>query len=363
MSISSRSLLLLLAALTFITTVPALAQENRLLHAILVKVNGNRITQADLDEVAEYLFGKYFPGRPFNTIRREEVDELSGKAMQELIRINLILDEVEKRDIEIDDERKQRFYRIMKIDPVTASRTLKRMADADAAFDKLMSLDGKSYTKPGPKEIRDFWNKNKDSLFITQRRVKVRHIFLNSQLGDPGVLKKQADMLRDNLDKTPLNERTTKFAKFAEEFSQGRFRSLGGLLLIGNDDEGWFNQDFPNRGRDADEIFPEAMVRAIRGLRNPGDMSDVVQSEKGFHLLYLEDAKGGEQIPFSKAQTYIEWNLTEIARRQYQYQWMKRKMETSVVTWNDGTAYPIDRILPSKPNEDSQQNALRNAIQ
>lgn len=338
--------------------------NRRLLHAILVVVNGHRVTQGDLDEAAEYIFKRAFPGRPFSTLMHDEAEELSARAMQELIRVNLIIDESEKQKLELDRERKDRYYRIMKVDPATANTTVRRFVEADAIFEKIMSLDGKGYAKPGPKEIRDFWLKHKDTLFVTQRRVKVRHLFLDTAFGEPKLLKSQMEMMRGKLLQTPMPDRVTLFGKMAEEFSQGRFRSEGGLLLIGGDPDGWFNQDFPNRGRNTDEIFPEAMVRGVRGLQAAGDLGDVIQSEKGFHLLLLEAAKGGEQVPFGTAQTYIEWHLNEIAKRQYQTKWMKRKLETSAVTWNDGTPYPQDRILsPNKDDEKTGEDAIRRQLQ
>lgn len=315
-------------------------------HAVLVAVNGVKITQEDLDLAAEFIFKQQYPNRSLSSILEDEADALSETALRELIKSQLIKDEAEKMKLSVSLSELEEIMRKNGLDPRAPNPMGKRFTEADLLFDMICRELGLYPVKPGPREIRAFYEKHQRDIFQTKRLVQVRHIYVDATTTSVESARSQAEMLHRLISTQPPERRSEFFANTAKEFSQDRFRSEGGLLRLSNDPEGWFNQEFPNRGPGGKPLLPEPMVRGIRKLVHPGDLSPVIQSENGFHILYLEQAKGGEQIPFLKAQHSIVRHLMEKNRRERLDKWLREKLAKSNVIWHDGDPFPPEKILP-----------------
>lgn len=340
-------LLLLLPALCFAEDVPS----SSLQHAILVSVNGRKITRRDLDDMGLLLFTINFPDRPKDEVTEEELDQLSTTALRELIILNLVEDEHEKinadkderNNITIKDGEIMENVHDLGIQEHLGIPLSLRFAKSQITFNQFLAQTGTVFT-PTPRIINNFYNAHKSDVFTTERMVQVRHIFIPLDTDASTISKKQAHMLYDELRKMDLAKRARMFPEMAKEFSQGRFKSKGGLISLSSDGESWFPQNHAFKMSDGSTFFPEGMLRGIRALAEQGDVQ-LSKSTAGWHILYLDQVKGGKIIPLSRARKLVEDYLLQESIERVKINWLDRKSAKSNIIWHDGDPFPREKIL------------------
>ncbi len=129
-------------------------------------------------------------------------------------------------------------------------------------------------SRPTPKEVRKFFNSfPKDSIPSFETEVEVGHI-----VKIPGVNKVQKQKIKDRLEE--LKQRAVN----GEDFGQlAKTHSEDYASAKENGELGWLS-----RGSSVPEF--EAAVFRLK----PGELSKVVESEYGFHLIKLNDRRGNE---------------------------------------------------------------------
>lgn len=318
-------------------------------HAILVNVNSRKITRKDLNDMGAILFRMNFPDRPMEEVTEKEIAALSASALRELVIMNLVEDEVKtlnsddkpENDIDVDSEMVARQVSLLGLDKLIGKPLTMRFAKSRIMLDRILMSRGMTMNS-SPRSIINFYNKHRRDIFVTRRMVKVRHIFLSEDALSPDTTKKQASMLYDELKKMPQDKRYVMFPKMAKDFSQDRFKANGGLLDFGNG--GWFPQDHDFVNASGVALFPEGMLRGIRSLTAKGDVK-LSKSANGWHILMLEDAKGGRSISIRRARTFIEDFLSQRKVSLYKINWLGGKVDRSEVIWNDGDKFPREKIL------------------
>jgi len=120
------------------------------------------------------------------------------------------------------------------------------------------------------KEVKDFYETYKDSIPDQPESMKLSHILLEIKAGQNTLdaLKKKAEMVLD------LAKRGEDFANLAEKYSDDPSGKNGGDL-------GFFKKG------DMIEKF-EKVAFAL----NPGEISDLVETEFGYHVIKVEEKKG-----------------------------------------------------------------------
>ncbi len=338
----------------------------QLQHAILVNVNSNKITRKNLDDMGLLLFRLNFPDRPLEEVTEKEVAALSAGALRELIIIDLVEDEVNilnsdsdaTNDVRVTSEEVSDQVNRMGLTKFIAKPLTMRFAKSQISMDIILQRRGMSATC-APREVLNFYKNHRDDIFVTRRMVKVRHIFLAQDTITPELTKKQAAMLYDELNKLSLDKRAEMFPKMAKNFSQDRFKEKGGLLNVGSD--GWFPQDYEFKMQNGKSVFPDGMLRGVRSLTGKGDVK-LSKSESGWHILYLEDVKGGVVIPIRKARKYIENFLSQRKVDIFKANWLGDKVDRSNVIWNDGDKFPRDKIV-MQPEATQGMEFMRMRIQ
>ena len=319
-------------------------------HAILVNVNSRKVTRNDLDDMARLLFHINFPDRSIEEISDSELDHVSANAMRELIVMNLVEEEVEKRAAESDTRTHIRLssenimghVRALGIEKFLARPLTLRLAKSQLAMNHILSQFGGGNFTPSPRQILHLYNEHREDVFVTRRMVNVRHILIPESSFSPELSKKQASMLFDELSEMSAERRKQMFPEMARKFSQDRFRNTGGLLEVG--EGGWFPQDFDFRMPDGSAFFPEGMLKAIRTLGEIGDVR-MGKSDTGWHLVLREGARGGEAIPFNRVRRLIEDYLSQEAVDAVKIRWLDNVTKRSNIIWNDGDPFPRDKIL------------------
>ncbi|MGL5335448.1 MAG: peptidylprolyl isomerase [Enterovibrio sp.] len=126
-------------------------------------------------------------------------------------------------------------------------------------------------------EVKEYYQTNKANYTSTPQR-KIRHILIQGADG-----KAQAQAILQQL------KEGADFATLAQEKSQDTFSAKRGGELD------WFEKG----------VVDPAVEQSAFALENKGDLSDVVQSEFGYHIIKLDDFKLAEVAPFEQVKDEI----------------------------------------------------------
>ncbi len=328
-------------------------QNAQLAHAIFVKVNGQTITQEQVVEAVHYLVKREYNGvMP----RDEEVlEKLQDAAVRDLVRSLMIQSEAHKLGLKFRGNMKYLIQRQgLKQEEVTP--VIRRLLTADDIFEDIMMASGTPLRDPSPKEIKDFYLKNREE-FKPNSFIVVRTIFLALDGKRPqSFFKAQGEEMLAQIEAVqPVTKRTEAFAKLAKEKSEDIFAKFGGLLT-GESTEKWIPKAFQNQNPDGSPIFPPVMAEEIRKLNKPGETRMAI-SDDGVHLLYCEDVQGGKEMTWQEASRIIEFILKERTRNKSLRQWISEIYDRSDVRWHDGTEFDKEQLTkPLLPSEMGPQD-------
>jgi len=151
-----------------------------------------------------------------------------------------------------------------------------------------------------PEQIKEYYDQNA-ARFKTQEERRAAHILIklpdNAKPADKDAAKKKAEEVLAEVRKNPAS-----FAELAKKYSgdPGSAAQGGELGLLG---KGATVPPFEN---------------ALFALKQPGDISDVVQSDFGFHIIKLEEVKGGGVQPLEAVKPELEREVrTQLANKKY----------------------------------------------
>ena len=360
----------IIATITLTSTAYAQQQQqnNQFLdHAILVNVNDKKITRSQLDAIGMLLFKMHFPNRDEKSINEAELEELSANALKELIIMCLTEDEMQilndddddLNDIEITSEDIDRQIKNLNIKDLSITPIIERYAKSRVIKNKII-YGSKSGMDPSPRDIKTFYLKNRKTVFTEQRMVRIRELFLSSDSSNADIAKKQAYMLYNTLKKSSTRKRLTLFPQMAKEFSQDMFKKNGGLIPTGTPGN-FMAQDSEFKRQDGRLVFPQPMIDAIYELNSQGDIM-ITKSDRGWHILLLDAIKGGRKIPISKCRAIIENFLADENFEDAYHDWLITKVKKSRIAWNDGTEFPLNKIV-ARPKREEQLRYLRAQLQ
>lgn len=161
-------------------------------------------------------------------------------------------------------------------------------------------------------EIRTYYEDHPDQ-FHREKQVKARHILfrLGAQASEDDV-KKAEGTARSVLEKARKGE---DFAALAKAYSQDGSAQAGGDL-------GWFTKD---------QMVP-AFADAAFAMK-AGEVSDLVRTPFGWHIIKVEDVRPEETVPLDKAKPQIELNLKREKARDVAY---RKAREFADAAYADG---------------------------
>lgn len=232
----------------------------------LVRINGHSITLEEFRQMSER--------QPLEGKMRL----LDEKGMRDFLENYVIT-----REVLYQEAKKRGFDKNKEI--LAKVEDFRRAMIIDGLIEEV--LRGKS--EPTEEEIQRYYKENKE-LFSEPLEVKVRHIVVNSE-----------PVLKEVLTRLSKGE---SFEKLAATYNIDRTREDGG------------NLGYLRRGQLAPSFaqFEEAAF----SLRNKGDISEVVRTPYGFHLLQLEERRGVNQRPLEQVKERIRIFL-QAKKRQEAY--------------------------------------------
>lgn len=179
-------------------------------------------------------------------------------------------------------------------------------------FKRAMIIDGlieevlKGKSEATEEEIQRYYKENK-SLFTEPLEVKIRHIVVNSE-----------PMLKEVLTRLSRGE---SFEKLASTYNIDRTREDGG------------NLGYIRRGQLAPSFaqFEEAAF----SLTKKGDISEVVRTPYGFHLIQLEEMRGTTQRPLEQVRERIRLFLQAKKRQEAYLNYVKEVKSKARIQINE----------------------------
>ncbi len=269
---------------------------------VIARVNGESIPRSEFDRRVKQM--EVQAGRPVPTERR---DEIFRAVVDQIVTYTVLVQEAKARDIKVTEaEAKQvsdaRIAELRKQIPdpkmfnqALAARdmTLDRLrADIrkDLAVSKMMEAELADLAPVGEADIKDFYEKNPDEF----SGVRASHILIRPEGFDEASKKKARETLEGVLKQARAG---TDFAELARKHSSDGSAQQGGDL-------GFFT-----RG----SMVP-AFSKVAFSLQ-PGQISDVVETQFGFHVIKVVERK---DIALPEASEKIRQMLTAKRREERQ---------------------------------------------
>lgn len=261
---------------------------------VVVTVNGQELKQLHFDRVMD----KIFPlSGSHGGISEEKKARNMKKAVDRLIDEELLYQEAkrlgikpDKKDLKIKLEKsiervggKERFNEALEHYGVSL-KEFKRTLGKPGMVKEYLEKNVESKSEVSQEEVRAYYEKNRESHFMVHKR-RFRHIVLKTDPGEQSswdVKKEKASGILENIRKG------ADFAEMAQKFSEGPRREKGG-------DTGYIA-----RG----QLLPE-LVKAGWDMK-PGDVSDIIMTIYGFHIIKLEGPQISEEVSFAEAGGQIE---------------------------------------------------------
>ncbi|HEX5711365.1 MAG TPA: peptidylprolyl isomerase [Sulfuricurvum sp.] len=233
--------------------------------AVLATVNGDNITS---DEVNRVLM-EGTQGR-FDSLPADKQNELRQRIIEGMVAQQLVYDDARKTGILETKEYKTEYQKL-------AERMKMQLAA------KVWEEQQFNAIKVDAKEVKAYYDVNADE-FVDKEKIHARHILLKTKDDAEDVIKSMKSLSGDKL--------KSEFIAQAKSKSTGPSAAKGGDL-------GYFprGQMVPS--------FNDAAFAMKEGTIS----SEPVQSQFGYHVIYLEDKTPAKKMSFDEVKNFIENKL------------------------------------------------------
>jgi peptidyl-prolyl cis-trans isomerase C len=269
---------------------------------VLARVNGEDVTKTELDRLIRNM--ELGAGQPVPAERR---DEIYRGALDQLITYTVLRQEVRARKISVPEgeieasiqEMQKQFPGDKEFRQALSDRgmTLDRLrADAriDMAINKMIEDEVAQEPEATDGQVRDFYDKNPEK-FTQDEAVRASHILIRVEPTATDAEKQKARARAEDL---------AKQAKGGADFGDlARKHSADGSAAMGGD----LNFLVPGQ-----TVAP--FDKAVFSMK-PGEISDVVETEFGFHVIKVTEKRDASLVPFTQISPRIRAFLTDEAKQ------------------------------------------------
>jgi peptidyl-prolyl cis-trans isomerase C len=314
---------------------------------VIAKGDGFEIKRSQLD--AAVISFKAAAAARGNLVSSDQMRQLEPQLLQNLIQIQLLLTkatdadrakgrELAEKNFELIAKRlgtDEALQRQLKAVGMTREELLRRMADESTAA---VVLEREMNITISDEEARKFYDEN-PAPFEQPERVRASHILLSTRdpnTGEPLSAEQKAA-------KRKLAEELLKRARDGEDFAK--------LAREYSEDPG-------SRERGGEYTFPRGVMvaefEAAAFALNTNQISDIVTTSYGYHIIKLHEKIPARKVPFEEARDDIKEGLKqrEIARRLSDYM-EQLKREKHVVILDEKLKLPEPAARPAGTNAPS----------
>ena len=305
------------------SSAPAPAPDN----SMAASVNGKEITRSDVDRATAVLFSQYRDRIPPERMEQAKV-MLRNQALENLINKNLLMQEADREGIQVDQQAADTDFKKISDrfpNPEEFRKALTTMGVSDQDLrsevrdnlkvEKLLDKDMAGLKKPGGEEVDAFYREHSRD-FQKPERVRASHILISTAPDDTAEVKAQKRQKLSGLQGQVKQK--ADFAQLARENSDCPSKSQGGDL-------GYFE-----RGK---------MVKAFDEVAfqmKPGEVSDIVETEFGYHLIKVDDHQQAGTIPLEEARGDITSFLEQQNRQKAMESYLQKLRGAAKVEYAAG---------------------------
>lgn len=282
---------------------PPLPPVPKTLPDVLARVNSEDVRKAEFEAALRTIERRN--GRPIPEERR---DEILRKVLDELVTFTVLKQEAQARGIAVADAEvdarvqelqqsvggEEGFKKALKDQNMTVER-LRSDTRTQLAVGKLLERQVASAPATTDTEAKEFYDKNPDK-FTQPEMVRASHILIRVEPNADDATKQKARARIDAI---------LKRAKAGEDFA---------ALAKANSDDG-----SSQSGGDLDYFPREQMVPEFSAAAfklKTGEMSDVVTTQFGHHIIKLTDRRPASTVPLEQVNDRIKQVLAEQKKQQ-----------------------------------------------
>jgi peptidyl-prolyl cis-trans isomerase C len=271
---------------------------------VLARVNGEAIRKADLEKAI-----KNVEGRARQPVPANERDRVYRGLLDQLISYRLLLQESKSRKIEVPEAdvdarlaqikgqfpSEDAFNQTLAQQKMTVEQ-LREDAKGDMRVAKMLEGEVGTNAAVQPQDVSTFYQQNPDK-FKQGERVRASHILIRT--GEKADAKTKEEARAKATDVLKQVKSGKDFGELAKFFSQDPGSAANG------GDLGYFMHG---------QMVPP-FEQAAFALK-PGDVSDVVETPFGFHIIKVADKQPARTVPLDEVKPQIEQFLQTQQRQQ-----------------------------------------------
>lgn len=271
---------------------------------VLARVNGETIGKAEFEEAIRAIEGR--AGRP---VPPEKRDEVYRDLLDQLVGFHLLTQESKARKIAVADSEidgqigrirqqfptEEAFKQALAEQKVTLEK-LRDEARTRMSVSKVVEAEVAPKVSVQPTDISSFYEQNKER-FKEPESVRASHILIRAPENADEAATNKARAEADDVLKQARGG--TDFAKLASEHSQDPGSATKGGEL-----------SFFTKGQMVPEF--EAAAFALKA----GELSGVVKTQFGFHIIKLHERRAERIVPLTEAQEQISQYLSQQQRQE-----------------------------------------------
>ncbi len=303
---SKKSFLGLLILLTIVSACwYALAEEGKETQQFVAKVNGTEISGKSFDRSYAAAV-QQFANIGWNESNSEQMADLKNKVLDRLINLELLYQQSEKKEIAIDDkvieeqyamfvkqfDQKEDFLDFLGKNNFTEEE-FKQDFKKKMRISKLQKALYAEFNESvvvTDNDAREFYEKNIDGFKIPER-IRASHILISVEKDADAATREEARAKIEEIQKQIKEGKD--FAELAKTYSSCPSGKEGGDL------------GFWSRG----QMVPPFDDAAFK--LQPGEVSDIVETEYGYHLIKLTDRNEGGTLNFEDVKARIKDGLRQ----------------------------------------------------
>jgi len=233
--------------------------------AVIVSVNDDEITTEEVNKV----LSEGTQGR-FDSLPSDKQNELRHRIIEGMIAQELVYDDAQKSGVLESKAYKQEFDALLSRLKVQLAAKLWEQAQFEAI-------------KVDHKEVKNYFDHNPDE-FIDKEKMSARHILLKTKIEANTVIKSMKGLRGEKLKDAFI--------------SQAKSKSIGPSAARGGD-LGYFS-----RGQMVPSFNDAAFAMRVGTIS-----ATPVQSQFGYHIIYIEDRKVAKKMGFDTVKSFIEQRI------------------------------------------------------
>jgi len=282
---------------------------------IVALVNNEVITLTELEEMAKPVYDEV--KRTSTPAEQEQrLKKVRREVLDRLVDSKLLEQEIKKKKIEVPDRdvdaaiadilkstnlSENDLKKVIAREGMTYS-TYRQKVREELGKMRLVSREIKSKIVIEEETLRKAYQENLEK-YTDPMEVKIQQIFFPfPQNGSP---ERAAAVRKDAQSILERAQKGEDFTELAKKYSQAPEASEGGVL-------GYFKHK---------ELMPE--LEAVGFKLKIGEISDLITTPLGFHILRVLERKGGEPRPFAEVQNKIRDEMIQVEAEKKYNEWMK----------------------------------------